>query len=219
MSRPCGSNSDGSREVPAQGRDSPAGCRSRRSYFRTLPIAILSTVTFQPDPQIFPETEYHFDTLRSRLRELAFLNKGLKIVLVDERGGEVVREEYQYEFEDKVRQVLDDKVRPVECFAVARYALAARAGRAGSFDTEYTRIAIDRLQAYGDERIAECIAEAQAREVAPMGEDAPGETVPYPFASAEELLATIWSYPLHDQFEWHVEPVVDVLKAFEIGGG
>ena len=37
--------------------------------------------------------------------------------------------------------------------------------------------------------------------------------------SAEELLATIWSYPLHDQFEWHVEPVVDVLKAFEIGGG
>ncbi len=33
------------------------------------------------------------------------------------------------------------------------------------------------------------LAEAQAREVAPMGEDAPGETVPYPFASAEELLA------------------------------
>ena len=33
------------------------------------------------------------------------------------------------------------------------------------------------------------LAEAQAREVAPMGEDSPGETVPYPFASAEELLA------------------------------
>ncbi len=80
------------------------------------------------------------------------------------RADEYEREEYRLDFEDKVRQVLDTKVRPVECFAVARYALAARAGRAGSFDTEYTRIAIDRLQAYGDERIAECIAEAQARD-------------------------------------------------------
>ncbi len=80
------------------------------------------------------------------------------------RAGPDERDEYQFEFEDKIRQVLDAKVRPVECFAVARYALAARAGRAGSFDTSYTRLAIDRLQAYGDERIAECIAEAQARD-------------------------------------------------------
>jgi DNA gyrase subunit B len=56
-----------------------------------------TTVSFQPDPEIFTETVYNFDTLSHRLRELAFLNKGLKIVLVDERGGEVVREEYQYE--------------------------------------------------------------------------------------------------------------------------
>jgi tetratricopeptide (TPR) repeat protein len=74
------------------------------------------------------------------------------------------REEYRLDFEDKIRQVLDSKVRPVECFAVARYALAARAGRAGSFDTRYTQLAINRLQAYGDERIAECIADAQARD-------------------------------------------------------
>lgn len=74
------------------------------------------------------------------------------------------REEYRFELEDKIRQVLDTQVRPIECFAVARYALAARAGRAGSFDTEYTRLAIDRLQAYGDERIAQCIDEAQARD-------------------------------------------------------
>ena len=70
--------------------------------------------------------------------------------------------------------MLDNQVRPVECFAVARYALAARAGRAGSFDTEHTRIAIDRLQAYGDERIAECIAEAQARDATFQG-STPGE--------------------------------------------
>jgi len=80
------------------------------------------------------------------------------------QAGPDEREEYRLDFEDKIRQVLDTKVRPVECFAVARYALAARAGRAGSFDDPYTRLAIDRLQAYGDERIAECIAEAQARD-------------------------------------------------------
>ena len=90
------------------------------------------------------------------------------------QADEYEREEYQLDFEDKIRQVLDDQVRPVECFAVARYAFAARAGRAGSFDTEYTRIAIDRLQAYGDERIAECIAEAQARDATFQGYT-PGE--------------------------------------------
>jgi tetratricopeptide (TPR) repeat protein len=90
------------------------------------------------------------------------------------QADEYEREEYQLDFEDKIRQVLDNQVRPVECFAVARYALAARAGRAGSFDTEYTRIAIDRLQAYGDERIAECIADAQERDATFQGYT-PGE--------------------------------------------
>ncbi len=84
------------------------------------------------------------------------------------------REDVRLEVEDRVHQLLDEKVRPVECFAVARYALAARAARAGSLDDEYTRIAIDRLQAYGDERIAECIAEAQARDATFQGY-APGE--------------------------------------------
>jgi hypothetical protein len=90
------------------------------------------------------------------------------------KADEYEREEYRLDFEDKVRQVLDTQVRPVECFAVARYALAARAGRAGSFDDDYTRIAIDRLQAYGDERIAECIAEAQAADATFQGYT-PGE--------------------------------------------
>jgi len=80
------------------------------------------------------------------------------------RLDEYDREDIRLEVEDRVRQLLDEKVRPIECFAVARYALAARAARAGSFDDRYTRTAIDRLQAYGDERIAECIAEAQARD-------------------------------------------------------
>jgi len=43
-------------------------------------------VTFKPDATIFSVTEYNYDTLAQRLRELAFLNKGLKITLSDERS-------------------------------------------------------------------------------------------------------------------------------------
>jgi DNA gyrase subunit B len=42
-------------------------------------------VTFKPDHEIFPETVYNYDTLRGRLRELAFLNRGLTISMTDER--------------------------------------------------------------------------------------------------------------------------------------
>ncbi|HLD79342.1 MAG TPA: DNA topoisomerase (ATP-hydrolyzing) subunit B [Candidatus Nanoarchaeia archaeon] len=42
-------------------------------------------IHFKPDEQIFSETEYHYDILAKRLRELAFLNKGIEIELVDER--------------------------------------------------------------------------------------------------------------------------------------
>lgn len=44
-------------------------------------------VSFWPDPEIFETVEYNFDTLSKRLRELAFLNAGIKIVLRDEREG------------------------------------------------------------------------------------------------------------------------------------
>jgi TolA-binding protein len=111
------------------------------------------------------------------------------------QADEYEREEYQYELEDKVRQVLDSKARPIECFAVARYALAARAGRAGSFDTEYTRIAIDRLQAYGDERIAECIAEAQARDSTFQGYT-PGEFARSPRGKPLEIRPDISPPPI-----------------------
>ena len=45
-------------------------------------------VWFKPDAEIFEETVFSFDTLKQRLRELAFLNKGLTITLTDERSGE-----------------------------------------------------------------------------------------------------------------------------------
>ncbi|SFM63084.1 DNA topoisomerase (ATP-hydrolyzing) subunit B [Thermodesulforhabdus norvegica] len=52
-------------------------------------------VTFRPDPQIFPETSIHFDILSQRLRELAYLNPGLTIELIDERTGK--EKKYHYE--------------------------------------------------------------------------------------------------------------------------
>lgn len=52
-------------------------------------------VTFKPDAEIFEELEYSFDTLKSRLRELAFLNRGLTIILEDERTE--AKQEFYYE--------------------------------------------------------------------------------------------------------------------------
>ena len=53
-------------------------------------------VSFKPDHEIFPDTVYDFNTLKTRLRELAFLNKGLHITLTDKRG-EGKSEVYCYE--------------------------------------------------------------------------------------------------------------------------
>ena len=44
-------------------------------------------IRFKPDPMIFESTEYSFDTLSQRLRELSFLNAGVRIEIVDERSG------------------------------------------------------------------------------------------------------------------------------------
>ncbi len=56
-----------------------------------------TTVTFWPDPEIFTEErEFRFDTLAQRLREMAFLNRGLQIRLTDRRGGEPAEETFRY---------------------------------------------------------------------------------------------------------------------------
>lgn len=52
-------------------------------------------VTFKPDPEIFPMTEYSYETLSSRLRELAFLNRKIKISIHDERSDK--SSEFYYE--------------------------------------------------------------------------------------------------------------------------
>ncbi|NLD48405.1 MAG: DNA topoisomerase (ATP-hydrolyzing) subunit B [Clostridiaceae bacterium] len=53
--------------------------------------------TFKPDSQIFEVLEFEFDTLLTRFRELAFLNKGLKIVLVDDRPEEPIIKNLHFE--------------------------------------------------------------------------------------------------------------------------
>ena len=52
-------------------------------------------VVFHPDPQIFPKVDFSYDTLAQRLREMAFLNKGLEITLADERSNK--KAEFKYE--------------------------------------------------------------------------------------------------------------------------
>ncbi|MGI6356898.1 MAG: DNA topoisomerase (ATP-hydrolyzing) subunit B [Lentisphaerae bacterium] len=61
-----------------------------------------TTVTFKPDSQIFPVIDFKWDILSNRLRELAFLNAGIKIILTDMRG-ESPREETFY-FEGGLRE-------------------------------------------------------------------------------------------------------------------
>ena len=54
-------------------------------------------VTFQPDPEIFDDVVYEYDVLKQRLREMAFLTKGLRIELTDLRGEEKVKKVFHYE--------------------------------------------------------------------------------------------------------------------------
>jgi DNA gyrase subunit B len=77
-----------------------------QDYERGIPKALLAKtgksnktgtkITFRPDSTIMDASEFNFDTLAQRLRQLAFLNKGLKIVLTDERGDDIRSEEFFY---------------------------------------------------------------------------------------------------------------------------
>ncbi|HMO28196.1 DNA topoisomerase (ATP-hydrolyzing) subunit B [Enterovirga sp.] len=72
---------------------------------RVEPLAVVgpsegrrgTEVTFLPSSATFSLTEFDFPTLEKRLRELAFLNSGVRIVLTDSRHGDVKREELSYE--------------------------------------------------------------------------------------------------------------------------
>jgi DNA gyrase subunit B len=84
-----------------------AGATWEQEYSKGIPKAPLARtgkagrktgtkVTFKPDTTIMDASVFNFDTLAQRLRELAFLNKGLKISLTDEREDPVKSHEFQY---------------------------------------------------------------------------------------------------------------------------
>lgn len=56
-----------------------------------------TTITFHPDPTILEATHFSYDTLKTLLRELSYLNKGLKLTLTDMRGEQEKYEEFCYE--------------------------------------------------------------------------------------------------------------------------
>jgi len=69
-----------------------------------------TTITFTPDLEIFEEIEFDFETLAERLRETAFLTRGLKVELVDERGaGEKVEFQYKGGIADFVKHLNEAK--------------------------------------------------------------------------------------------------------------
>src|ERR1043166_1961966 len=82
------------------------GLTFEQEYARGIPVAPLkqtgktrkrgTKVTFKPDPQIFTETSFSFDKLSERLREKAFLNKGIRITIRDEREEPERSHEFYY---------------------------------------------------------------------------------------------------------------------------
>ena len=73
-------------------------------------------VTFSPDPEIFEEIEFDYNILNQRIRELAFLNKGLELIFTDENSGESNKYKYEgglrsyIEFLNKNRDVIHKKI-------------------------------------------------------------------------------------------------------------
>lgn len=82
------------------------GKTHEQEYERGIPVAPLkqtgtttkrgTKVTFKPDPEIFDTTIYSFEKLSERLREKAFLNKGIRIIITDEREEEEKKHEFYY---------------------------------------------------------------------------------------------------------------------------
>jgi DNA gyrase subunit B len=90
-----------------------AGKIWKQRYRRGVPIESLrpigvanhtgTKIRFKPDPEIFQDTNFHFDIVAQRLKELAFLNEGLTIQLVDERSGK----ERKYHFKGGIKSLVE----------------------------------------------------------------------------------------------------------------
>ncbi len=107
-------------------------------------------ITFKPDSEIFTTTEFSFDRLSERLREKAFLNKGVTITITDERGEIERKHEFLYEggIAEFVKHLNKNKntlhAKPIYCEKVA--------GSNGEDDTLTIEIALQYNDAY-DEKV------------------------------------------------------------------
>ena len=90
-----------------------------------------TTVTFQPDPTIFTETTvYNYETIRNHLRQMAFLNGGISITLIDDRGETPVSETFRFDggIREYVSYIDSNKVpvnpQPIYCQGAEEVTLA-----------------------------------------------------------------------------------------------
>ncbi|MFA4843702.1 MAG: DNA topoisomerase (ATP-hydrolyzing) subunit B [Candidatus Margulisiibacteriota bacterium] len=104
-----------------------------------------TTVTFHPDKTIFDDIEFEFETAKHRLQEVAFLNKGLTIVLADEREKEKLEEEYHYD--GGIVEFVTSLSRGKE----ALYAPPAYC--TGEKDNVFVEVAVQHLKDYYDENV------------------------------------------------------------------
>ncbi|AEY64301.1 DNA topoisomerase (ATP-hydrolyzing) subunit B [Clostridium sp. BNL1100] len=100
----------------------------KQKYSRGKPVTSVEIVgeteesgtitTFKPDPEIFEDIVFDFDAMITRYREMAFLNRGIKIKLIDERPDEIIEKNLHYEggiisfveYLNKTKEPLHDKV-------------------------------------------------------------------------------------------------------------
>src|SRR5437868_5911380 len=131
-----------------------------------------TTVWFKPDDKIFTETRFDYATIANRLRELAFLNKGLTIVLKDERRGSQKEETFHYKggLAEFVKWVIGNR-RPLHpkpiTFEATREGVEVEG--AVQYDDQYsenTFTFVDKNPSVARGIIAKAVSAARAREAA-----------------------------------------------------
>ena len=99
------------------------GNHYKQTYNRGIPqapLAVVGTaettgtaVSFYPDDEIFDTVIFNYDTIKVRLRELAYLNKGLRIILQDKREGQEKKDEFYYE--GGIKHFVEDLNKSKDC--------------------------------------------------------------------------------------------------------
>jgi len=106
-------------------------------------------VTFKPDTSIFPVAEYKWDILAKRMRELAFLNAGLTIVLRDERGAEGDREE-TFHYEGGIREFVAHLNQGKTNYGEVIYLTGAREGVEAEIAMQYNDGYTENIYSYAN---------------------------------------------------------------------